>query len=193
LEPILEEERRFARLAERTREVQFGEFTTSRRADPSAEIEPSPGLREVLCLSEKEARRLGHKFIKPEHYLLAILGINECVAVQVLRGLGVDPHQLREDLETDLHPRRETEGFVSSPAPSVAAEQLIQAAKDIANQLRHGWYGTAHLLLALIREEGLLPGKVLRRFGVSYAAAHEETRGMLTPFRGQWVLDPKPE
>jgi len=58
----------------------------------------TPRAKKVLELSLREALRLGHHDIGPEHMLLGLLQEGEGVAVQVLTGLGVDLRQVRENV-----------------------------------------------------------------------------------------------
>jgi ATP-dependent Clp protease ATP-binding subunit ClpA len=63
----------------------------------------SPRNKKVLELSLREALRLKHNYIAPEHILLGILREGEGLAVQILADKGVDLDRLREAATRSLH------------------------------------------------------------------------------------------
>ena len=86
---------------------------------PSGHIPFTPRAKKCLELSLREALNLGHNYIGTGHLLLGLIGNDDCVAVQVLGGLGADLGQLRaqviraieeqpegQDSFPPLHPRR---------------------------------------------------------------------------------------
>jgi hypothetical protein len=62
----------------------------------------SPRAKKVLELSLREAIRLKHNFIAPEHLLLGMLREGNGLAAQILAGAGVDFDRLRTDLTRSL-------------------------------------------------------------------------------------------
>jgi ATP-dependent Clp protease ATP-binding subunit ClpC len=58
-------------------------------------LEPSPGTQQVLQNALDEARRLGHRYIGTEHLLLGLVRLEESLAMEVLRRLGVTAEQVR--------------------------------------------------------------------------------------------------
>src|SRR5262249_10259458 len=54
------------------------------------------------------------------------------------------------------------------------AQRAVQLAHEEARGLNHGYVGTEHLLLGLLREETGIAGEVLRRFGVDSARVRAE-------------------
>lgn len=65
---------------------------------PTGHIRFSPRAKKVLELSLREALQLGHNYIATEHILLALIHDDESVGTQVLVKLGVDLHQVREQV-----------------------------------------------------------------------------------------------
>jgi ATP-dependent Clp protease ATP-binding subunit ClpA len=63
----------------------------------------SPRAKKVLELSLREALRLNHKFIAPEHLMLGILREGQGLAARILADRSVDFDQLREDLTRELN------------------------------------------------------------------------------------------
>jgi ATP-dependent Clp protease ATP-binding subunit ClpA len=62
----------------------------------------SPRSKKVLELSLREALRLKHNFIAPEHILLGLLREGQGLAVQILTAAGVDQQRLREEVTRSL-------------------------------------------------------------------------------------------
>jgi ATP-dependent Clp protease ATP-binding subunit ClpA len=55
------------------------------------------GARDVVIHAQQHARRLGHRYIGPEHLLLALAGTGE-PAGAVLRGYGITPEYVEEEV-----------------------------------------------------------------------------------------------
>ncbi len=58
-------------------------------------IELAPATEQVLQYAIEEARRMGHHYIGTEHLLLGLVRLDEGVAIDVLRRLGITPEQIR--------------------------------------------------------------------------------------------------
>ena len=65
----------------------------------------TPRAKTVLELSLREALRLGHNYIEPEHILLGLVSEGDGAGAQVLIRLGADPKRIRLEV-TALLPRR---------------------------------------------------------------------------------------
>src|SRR5258705_10602885 len=66
---------------------------------PNMEAKFSNRVKEVITLSREEALRLGHDYIGTEHLILGMIREGEGVAVAVLKKLGVQLDQLRNEIE----------------------------------------------------------------------------------------------
>ena len=62
----------------------------------------TPRTKRIFELSFLEARNLGHNYVGTEHILLGLLEENEGVAVTILKKLGVDISNLRQDILSNL-------------------------------------------------------------------------------------------
>ncbi|MFI5496141.1 Clp protease N-terminal domain-containing protein [Actinoplanes sp. NPDC051859] len=74
-----------------------------RRLTGDAHIPFSPQAKKVLELSLREAIRLKHSFIAPEHIMLGVLREGRGLGAQLLTDRGVDTAELRADLVRSLH------------------------------------------------------------------------------------------
>ncbi|OJF11887.1 Clp protease N-terminal domain-containing protein [Couchioplanes caeruleus] len=63
----------------------------------------SPRAKKVLELSLREAIRLKHNYIAPEHIMLGVLREERGPGAQILAERGVDADELRADLARSLH------------------------------------------------------------------------------------------
>jgi ATP-dependent Clp protease ATP-binding subunit ClpA len=77
-----------------------------RRGDrPRGRVAFTPRNKKVLELSLREAVRLHHNFIAPEHIMLGLLREGDGLAALILAEKGVDFAQLRTDLTVALNER----------------------------------------------------------------------------------------
>ena len=94
-------------------------------------IELAPATEEVLQYAIEEARRMGHHYIGTEHLLLGLVRLDEGVAIDVLRRLGITPEQIRRQTRRVLQesPSRR----MSQQSGSTGKEQ--QAKTPLVDQL----------------------------------------------------------
>ena len=160
--PLVEEAKRSG-----TGEFDLIAIHTSR----TAEVENTPGLLEVLEVAKAEARRLGDESVSPEHYLLGIIAKGDGLAVQALHQMEVDLAKLKMELERTLKESPPLQPSLDSLESQ--ADRLMKAAHEIAAEMGCDWWGSEHLLLALIKDEKCPAARTLSKLGVSYEAARE--------------------
>jgi ATP-dependent Clp protease ATP-binding subunit ClpC len=64
----------------------------------------TPRVKKVLALAQKEARQLNHTYIGTEHVLLGLLQAGDEVAAKIMKNLGVDLQQMRNEILRELAP-----------------------------------------------------------------------------------------
>lgn len=79
-----------------------GALSAVRRGGRSGHLPFSPRAKTVLELSLREAIRLKHNWIGPEHILLGLIREGRGLAAAVLVALGVDLERLRDSVVADL-------------------------------------------------------------------------------------------
>ena len=152
----------------------------------SAQLDLSPGTKTTLEFAVDEARRLNHHAIGSEHLLLGLLRLDDSVAVDMLRRLGVAPEQIRQQVavalnedatstDTPEHPRwlkrqsrRRYDYFLlrTSSRAGVGINQLPVALSDEVNEALEealAEMGSAGRLL--LEERQLLLGLLRNRAG----------------------------
>jgi ATP-dependent Clp protease ATP-binding subunit ClpC len=131
--------------------------------------------RRVLSLAHTEAERAHQNSIGTEHLLLGLADEDGGVAGRVLRELGLESARVREMVER-VSPAGRFTGTKIDLAPDT--QQVLEFAVDEARRLGHHYIGTEHILLALVRVEGMAMD-VLRRLGVTPDQIRRQTRRVL--------------
>ena len=132
----------------------------------------------IIVLAKQEAERLNHDYIGAEHLLLGLIKMGEGLAVDILRGLGIDLDRLRLEVEKIVKggPSTMTIGEIPFTPQS---KKVLELAADEARNLGHNYVGTEHLLLGLIREREGLAARVLESMGVDLEKARQKAMEFL--------------
>ena len=131
--------------------------------------------RRVLSLAHTEAERARQNMIGTEHLLLGLADEEGGVAGRVLKELGLETARVRELVER-VSPSGRFSGNKIDLAPDT--QQVLELAVEEARRLGHHYIGTEHILLALVRVEGVALD-VLRRLGVTPDQIRRQTRRVL--------------
>ncbi|MFC4913350.1 ABC transporter C-terminal domain-containing protein [Actinomadura gamaensis] len=119
----------------------------------------SDDARQVIVLSQDEARRLRHSAIGTEHLLLGLARVDEPGVGSVLARAGLDLDRLRAEI-VKLRPA--DEGDPPDPVPfTPRAKKVMELGLREANRLGSQVIVPGHLLLGVIREGGGLAARVL--------------------------------
>ena len=122
--------------------------------------------RVILLGQQEEANRMKSGYVGTEHILLGLLSESEGVASQILQQMGVSLIKVREQIEGAIE--NDVEEFVyKEPKLTPKARRVLELGADEARRMRHGYIGTEHLLLALLREKDGLAAKTLRSMGLN--------------------------
>jgi ATP-dependent Clp protease ATP-binding subunit ClpA len=129
-------------------------------ADPGInEPKLTPKAKRVLELSADEARRLRHNYIGTEHLLLGLLRIDDENSSHILRGLGLELEQTRQEVRRFLH--------IDGPT-----SDLIAVPKEKSEELRrYGEMATAQVLAHWLRDENSTVTQTLVECGLDRDAA----------------------
>ena len=132
-------------------------------------------VRKVLAMAREEAAVRHHAYVGTEHLLLGVVRDREGVAAAVLQNLGVDVVEVTRLVDVTVqHGRAEPETGPDLPYTS-RAKKVLELAVAEARECNHGYVGTEHLLLGLLREERGIAAQVLTHQGLSLDAARTET------------------
>jgi ATP-dependent Clp protease ATP-binding subunit ClpC len=129
-------------------------------------------------------RRFNHNYVGTEHLLLALAEADGGVAPHVLQDLGVDAAAVSGRLVAIIGRGDQPPRGQPDYAPRV--RKVLGIALREASNLDHGFVGTGHLLLAIVREgQGIATG-ILQRMGVGLDTVAERVTQALA--RGEYPL-----
>src|SRR5262249_50298950 len=119
--------------------------------------------RQAVDLAQEEARMLNHNDIGTEHILLGLIDVDKGVAAQALESLGISLDDVRQEVEGIIGQGQQAPSgyFPFTPRAKKALELSLREAL----QLGHGYIGTEHILLGLIREGDGVAAQVLVKLG----------------------------
>jgi len=140
--------------------------------------------RRVIILARKEADRFNHNYIGTEHLLLGLIRLGQGVAVNVLRGMGIDFETIRIEVEKTVGSGPETKVIGDIPL-TARAKKVIELAVEEARNLNHTYIGTEHLLLGLLQEGEGVASKILRSLNVDLEKTRQEILRELQSTMGQ--------
>ncbi|MBQ4107289.1 MAG: ATP-dependent Clp protease ATP-binding subunit [Lentisphaeria bacterium] len=140
----------------------------------------TPRARQVLLLARQEAERFNHDYIGTEHLLLALLALGEGVAVETLKSMGMNPGQLRLEVEKVCGTGGPTKVEGQIPVTPGFKKVLALAAEE-ARAMNYNFIGTEHLLLALLREGESAAARVLANLHIDPDQVRREVIKALDP------------
>ena len=144
--------------------------------------------KKVMSFARVEAARFDHEYLGTEHILLGLAMETSGVAAAVLRDSGIEIGQLQADVAKLV---KRGSGTPPGQIPfTPRAKRVLEMAFEEAQAVGHGYIGTEHLLLGLIRENEGIAAQVLMNAG----ARLDDMRGRILEFLGiAPVRDPKVE
>ncbi|HEV8229861.1 MAG TPA: Clp protease N-terminal domain-containing protein [Candidatus Limnocylindria bacterium] len=145
-------------------------------ATAPSEITLSPRTKKIIELAIDEARKLGHGRVGTEHLLLGLAREGEGIASGILESLGITMDkvrravietlgQMKPDLPTNVYANTLV---LTGPFDLLddAAKRVLALAEEEARQMRHNWIGTEHMMIALLRSDGVAQ-RALQELGVT--------------------------
>lgn len=135
----------------------------------------TPSAKNVLMMAQEQAKKFNHHALGTEHLLLAIVLENEGIAGMTLRELGVNPTDVLEEIErlTGYGDTVIASGIGGYLPYSPKAKQVLDIARIEAQQANSVKIGTAHLLLALLRDDDIIAARILLNLGLSLAKTRQ--------------------
>jgi len=144
----------------------------------------TPRAQQVLALARKEADRFNHNYVGTEHLLLGLIKLDQGVAVNVLKKMGLDLETVQLEVEKHVPPGPDHKVAGTIPYTPRVKKVLDLASKE-ARQLAHTYVGTEHILLGLLREGNGVAAKVLRGLDIDLEQTRNEILKEVDPnFQG---------
>jgi ATP-dependent Clp protease ATP-binding subunit ClpC len=139
--------------------------------------------RSVLVLAQEEARLLNHSFIGTEHILLGLLREEGGVGGKVLTSFGLTLDSVRHQVhEITGRPDEPEQSASTSPPFTPRSKKVLELSLREALQLGHGYIGTEHILLGIIREGEGVAAQVLISLGVDLASARQRVTQFMSGY-----------
>jgi ATP-dependent Clp protease ATP-binding subunit ClpC len=117
--------------------------------------------------------------IGTEHVLLALMQLPQCIAISILRSMGVDLGKIRAKIEA------QSSGATQRPNVSIELSPLVQkvliAAAREASMLQHPYIGTEHILLGILKEDDGVAAKLLIAAGAKLETCRQAILSALDP------------
>ncbi|MDR0231995.1 MAG: ATP-dependent Clp protease ATP-binding subunit [Dysgonamonadaceae bacterium] len=132
----------------------------------------SDSVKEIIGFGKEEAGRLQNNYVGVEHILLGMLRDEKCKATSILCMLGVDPLDIKQDIEKEL--------FEDMPLTSEnqliidkSVEIMLRISMLESMGLKSEHTDTEHLLLAILKNEKSLAAQTLKKHNVSYGKIYD--------------------
>jgi len=128
--------------------------------------------RKVIIYAREEAEKRRNDYLGTEHLLLGLIREENSLPVMMLKKMGLSPEELRIEVERNLPTGSNILTFGDIPF-TPRAKKVLELAVEEARLLGHGYIGSEHLLIGLIREEEGIAGKILRSLGANILGARQ--------------------
>jgi ATP-dependent Clp protease ATP-binding subunit ClpA len=115
--------------------------------------------RHVIVLAQDESRGLHHNYIGTEHLLLGLLGEPDELAARALDRFGMSLAAAREEVTS--HTGVGNASIKGHIPFTPRAKKALELALREALELHHGYIGTEHLLLGLVRQADGVAAQIL--------------------------------
>jgi ATP-dependent Clp protease ATP-binding subunit ClpC len=119
-------------------------------------MEYTPNAERAIEGAVAAARNFNHTYVGTEHILCSILAIHNCEACRRFERLGLDPDELRLQIEQLFGPGGNSRTLGDIPF-TPRTKKILELAKIEAQHLKCDLIGTEHIVLAMLRE-GESPG-----------------------------------
>ena len=136
--------------------------------------------RKVMSLARLEAQRFYHDYVGTEHILLALVKEGTGVASVVLKKMGVELKEIRNEIERTVERGPQPVSASQQLPYTPRAKKVLELALEEARSLGHHYIGTEHLLLGLLREHDGYAAQALMNLGLKL----DDVRGEVHNFLG---------
>lgn len=122
----------------------------------------TPSAKNVLAISQEQAKRFKHQAVGTEHLLLALAIEKNGIAYKVFQQFSVTETDIVEEIERFTgYGTLKNIGANDYLPYSPKAKEVLATAGDEAKRLGAAKIGTEHLLLALLSDENILSSRIL--------------------------------
>jgi ATP-dependent Clp protease ATP-binding subunit ClpC len=143
----------------------------------------TPRAQQALALSKRVAIELKANSVGSEHLLIGIIQLGQGVAVNALLRLGVDLVTIRSEVEEESKKKNsdETAKGENEISHTPRLKKIIALAGKEAKEMNHSYVGTEHLLLGILRDDGGLASKILKKLDIDIKSCRNEVLAEIDP------------
>ncbi|MDY3048771.1 MAG: ATP-dependent Clp protease ATP-binding subunit [Rothia sp. (in: high G+C Gram-positive bacteria)] len=138
--------------------------------------------RRVIVLAQEEARMLNHNYIGTEHILLGLIHEGEGIAARALESLNVTLTEVRDQVQDIIGtgPQASSGHIPFTPR----AKKVLELSMREAIQLNHGYIGTEHILLGMVRSNEGVGNQILTKLGADPAKVRQAVMDLISGYPG---------
>ncbi len=136
----------------------------------------SESVKDIISFSREEAGRLHNDYIGVEHLLLGLLRNEDCTAVEIIRMAGVDPSDIKSEIENEIRSDSVFES-VENIVVDKSVENLLRLSILESMNLKSKFTDTEHLLLSMLKEKNSIASRVLISHGIDYQSVYSVLTG----------------
>ena len=130
--------------------------------------------RKVMAIANEQVQLFNHQYIGTEHILLGLIKEGGTGAT-VLENLGVDTENMLSEMEQLVKIKGGKDPVAEGKIQQTQnAIKVMEYAIEEARNLNHGYIGTEHILLGLLRVTEGIAAQVLANLGVNIETARME-------------------
>ena len=143
----------------------------------------TPRAQQALALSKRVAIELKANSVGSEHLLIGIIQLGQGVAVNALLRLGVDLVTIRSEVEDESKKQNSdaTAKDENEISHTPRLKKIIALAGKEAKEMSHSYVGTEHLLLGIMRDDGGLASKILKKLDIDIKSCRNEILAEIDP------------
>ncbi|MFW0118736.1 ATP-dependent Clp protease ATP-binding subunit [Rothia sp. P5764] len=138
--------------------------------------------RRVIVLAQEEARMLNHNYIGTEHILLGLIHEGEGIAARALESLGVSLAAVRDQVQDIIGSGAQASSGHIPFTPR--AKKVLELSMREAIQLNHGYIGTEHILLGMVRANEGVGNQILTQLGAEPAKVRQTVMDLIAGYPG---------
>lgn len=139
--------------------------------------------RRAVILASEEARLLNQNHIGPEHVLLGLIRVENGIAYKILTNLHIRYSSIRLQIEKKNKQEKSAKSLPHIPF-TAGSKKVLELSLREAMGSGHSQIGTGHILLGLIREDGLA-AQVLIDNGADYDRVKQDVTLFLSGYQVQ--------
>ena len=128
--------------------------------------------RMAISLAHDAACRMGHGYIGSEHLLLGLIEEGSGVAAKELEKAGVTKELVENQIKASIGVGMPLD-INSELALTPRTKRVLEMSALEAQRLQHGYIGTEHILIAIIRDGGGVGARILRNLNVNNSAFYD--------------------